>query len=68
MTRPTLPPSGSCAPDLILVIPDSRLATLPAATVAGIRGLEAAYHGGVYYVTVPPSVYRGWREMEPPAP
>lgn len=63
MTQPTLP-RGSDDPTLILCIPQSRLETLPSALAEGIRGLEAAYHGGTYYVTVPASVYAGWREME----
>lgn len=47
-------------PALILVIPQAALETIPASKLAGIRGCEAAYHRGKYYIAVPADVYRQW--------
>lgn len=56
----TPPPAGCDRPTLILIIPQAALDTMPAATMAGIRGCEAQYHAGRYYVTVPAEVYAAW--------
>ena len=55
----TTPQPAQLVP-LILIIPTSALETIPAATMAGIKGCEAQYHRGTWYVTVPPETYRSW--------
>ena len=60
MNRNTTPTPQPALVPLILVIPQSALDKMPAATVAGIRGCEAQYHRGTWYVTVPPETYRQW--------
>lgn len=48
------------APPLLLIIPEHRLEGMAADKSAAIVGCEAAYHSGVYYVTVPCDVYSRW--------
>jgi hypothetical protein len=43
-------------PALILIIPDTRLAQEPA-LAASVNGCEAAYHAGVWYVTMPAEMW-----------
>lgn len=53
-------PVESRDPLLILIIPQSALETIPADLSAGMRGCEAVYQRGIYYVTVPAEVYCQW--------
>lgn len=50
-------------PTLILIIPEARLATLPAAIYGSIQSCFGLYKGGRYYVSVPQSIYAAWPKM-----
>lgn len=49
---------------LVLIIPQAAVESLPAAIAEGIRGCEAQYSRGNYYITVPAARQAAWREME----
>lgn len=58
------PMTTTPAPPLILIIKESVIERMPAANAAGIRGCEAQYHAGAYYITVPADVYSQWKLAE----
>lgn len=61
----TQPSPTAAQPLLILIIPQDALETMPTAIAVGIRGCEAAYAGGKYFVTIPSEVYNQWPKGEP---
>jgi hypothetical protein len=56
------------APPLILIIPQSTLETMPTHLAVGIRGCEAQYHAGTWFVTVTSDVYGQWPKERQPTP
>lgn len=48
------------APPLILIIAEAALETLPARLREQIRGCEAQYHRGKWFVTVPAPIWNTW--------